>query len=207
MTGLRLRDLQPVQGLAPVDLDIPAGALLLLSGPSGSGKTLLLRAIADLDPHPGQAWLGTAARAEMPPCAWRRQVGLLLAESGWWQDRVGAHFPPNDRVGDMLSALGFDPDVLDWTVARLSSGERQRLALARLLANRPSALLLDEPTANLDPANRERVEDLVLGYLAAHQAAVLWVSHDPDQRTRLGARVATRRLLIDGPRLVDEAWN
>ena len=84
--------------------------------------------------------------------------------------------------------MGFAPDVLAWSVARLSTGERQRLALARLLAQRPEALLLDEATANLDPTNRERVESVVAGYRTASAAAVLWVSHDPEQRERLGGR-------------------
>jgi ABC-type multidrug transport system ATPase subunit len=89
---------------------------------------------------------------------WRRRVGLLPAESGWWADRVGAHFittndarNPATTPTPILARLGFEPDVLDWDVQRLSSGERQRLGLARLLLNRPEVLLLDEATANLDP--------------------------------------------------------
>ncbi|EIC20366.1 ABC transporter ATP-binding protein [Thiorhodovibrio frisius] len=212
MTRLSLQALQPRYGLAPVDLDIPAGALVLLSGPSGSGKSLLLRAIADLDPHQGQVLLGGQARSAMAPADWRRRVGLLLADSGWWAETVGAHFPDaggagaaSTSIANLLDGLGFASDVIDWPVARLSTGERQRLALARLLANQPEALLLDEPTANLDPGNRERVERLVLDYRQARQAAVLWVSHDPEQRARLAAHSGARRLLIDTPRLVEES--
>ncbi|WPL18497.1 putative ABC transporter ATP-binding protein YbbL [Thiorhodovibrio winogradskyi] len=224
MPSLSLQSLQPRHGLASVDLDIPAGALVLLSGPSGSGKSLLLRAIADLDPHQGRVHLGRQALSAMAPADWRRRVGLLLADSGWWAERVGAHFPvPADLANQaelahqtqqesalaptvaLLEAVGFSPEVLDWPVARLSTGERQRLALARLLANRPEALLLDEPTANLDPSNRERVESLVLDYRETQQAAVLWVSHDPEQRARLAARTGARRLLIDARRLVEES--
>ena len=76
---------------------------------------------------------------------------------------------------------------------RLSSGERQRLALARLLANRPRVLLLDEPTANLDPVNIHRVEQLVKDYLAEQQAACLWVTHTREQI----ARIADRELDLD----------
>ncbi len=75
-----------------------------------------------------------------------------------------------------------------WSVSRLSTSERQRLALARLLAQGPEALLLDEATANLDPSIRERVELVVEAYRAEQAAAVLWVSHDPEQRERLGGR-------------------
>jgi putative ABC transport system ATP-binding protein len=98
--------------------------------------------------------------------------------------------------------------VLEWTVSRLSTGERQRLALARLLALQPQVLLLDEATANLDPPNRDRVEDLIQDYRREQGAAVLWVSHDPDQRRRLTRPApglpGARRLVIQGDRLVDE---
>lgn len=197
MAGLSLRALAPRHGLKPVDLDIAAGELLLLSGPSGSGKSLLLRAIADLDPHAGDSWLGEQACAALSPSAWRRRVGLLLAESGWWAETVGAHFPAATSASSLLASLGFAPEVRDWAVARLSTGERQRLALARLLANRPEALLLDEPTANLDPDNRDQVERLVLNYRQQQHAAVLWVSHDPEQRARLAAATGARRLRIE----------
>ena len=87
-----------------------------------------------------------------------------------------------------LSALGLPEVIPDWAVSRLSSGERQRLAVARLLSVQPEVLLLDEPTANLDPANTERVERVVADYRDRNAATVLWVSHDADQRKRLGHR-------------------
>lgn len=209
MASLQLRALRPPHGLGAVDLLIPAGQMRLLSGPSGAGKSLLLRAIADLDPHDGEVWLDDRARSGMRPADWRRQVGLLMAESGWWAESVGAHFPSTSEPGappvtDLLAALGFSPQALDWPVARLSTGERQRLALARLLAGRPAALLLDEPTANLDPANREGVENLILDYRRQQDAAVLWVTHDPEQRARLSRLAGTVRLLINGGELREE---
>ena len=201
MGHLRLRGLRP-HGLAPLDLDIAPGEMVLLSGPSGAGKSVLLRAIADLDPHPGEAWLDQHARATLAPAVWRRRVALLPAEPAWWAETVGAHFPPafgGDAQGlDWLRQLGFEPHVLDWNVARLSTGERQRLALARLLAHRPEVLLLDEPTANLDPDSRARVETLIAAYRDRRPAAVFWVSHDPAQRRRLGGRgfvIAAGRLV------------
>ena len=77
---------------------------------------------------------------------------------------------------------------MEQPVARLSSGEKQRLALMRLLANRPQVLLLDEPTANLDPENTRRVEAVITEYRRAHKAVVIWVSHDPEQVTRVANR-------------------
>lgn len=207
MAGLRLQTVRP-RVLAPVTLELQAGELVLISGPSGSGKSLLLRAIADLDPHEGQVWLDGEPRSAMAAHRWRRRVGLLPAESFWWDDRVGSHFP--EGAGDpepfrqMLGDLGFEPEVFGWSVSRLSTGERQRLALARLLAQVPEALLLDEATANLDPANRDRVESVVERYRRARVAATLWVSHDPEQRERLVGTSGGRQLVIRDGRLEPE---
>ncbi|MEW8029823.1 MAG: ATP-binding cassette domain-containing protein [Candidatus Thiodiazotropha sp.] len=169
--------------LEPIELHIPAGQCVTLSGPSGSGKSRLLRALADLDPHRGEAWLDELEMASFSGPAWRRQVGLLPAESAWWKDRVGDHFPQVDNA--LLSHLELSPSAMQWEISRLSSGERQRLALARLLGNEPQVLLLDEPTANLDQKNIDRVERLIAEWRQQHRAAVLWVSHDPDQQTRV----------------------
>lgn len=209
MAGLRLQALRP-RVLAPVDLDLQAGELALISGASGSGKSLLLRAIADLDPHGGEVWLGEEPRSAMPAHRWRRRVGLLPAESSWWEDQVGSHFPETTGnpipLDQLLADLGFGPEVLGWSVSRLSTGERQRLALARLLAQEPEALLLDEATANLDPSNRDRVESVVEGYRARRVAATLWVSHDPEQRERLSADGRGRQLVIRDGRVEPHPW-
>jgi len=188
MTALRIDGIRH-RVLSPVDLTLIPGEQVFLSGPSGSGKSLLLRAIADLDPNEGEVWLGDEARSSMPAPLWRRRVGLLPAESFWWAETVGEHLPENTRgIIDVLERLGFDAGVLGWSISRLSTGERQRLALVRLLAQRPEALLLDEATANLDPANRDCVESLIAHYRETASASVLWVSHDPEQRQRLGGR-------------------
>lgn len=172
--------------VGPIDLGLQAGECVFLSGPSGSGKTLLLRAVADLDPHEGEVYLdGVACRRVAPPL-WRRRVALLAAESQWWRARVGEHFCRADAQG--LTRLGFTPQTMDWAVERLSSGERQRLALLRLLCNEPKTLLLDEPTANLDPDSARRVEELIDEYRRDSGAAVVWVSHDPQQIARIGGR-------------------
>ena len=112
---------------------------------------------------------------------------MLPAESAWWADIVKPHFPVG-YDGTSLTAFGIDGAVLDWAVERLSSGERQRLALARLLAIRPKVLLLDEPTASLDADNVDRMEGLLSRYRADEEAAVLWVSHDIEQAHRVASR-------------------
>ncbi|MGB5408090.1 MAG: ATP-binding cassette domain-containing protein [Thiogranum sp.] len=173
--------------LSDLSFSLSASELVCLSGPSGTGKTLMLRSLADLDVSQGSVYLQGVQREQMPPTEWRRQVGYLAAESRWWSETVGEHFP---RVqADIFSQLGFEDEVLGWQAERLSSGERQRLALARLLSNQPRILLLDEPTANLDPVNTQRVERLVTDYLRRNRAACLWVTHAADQIERIAGRV------------------
>jgi len=174
------------EGLPPVSFSLREGELTCLSGPSGSGKTQLLRALVDLDPNEGSVTLVDEPRAAIAPEQWRRRVAFLPAESRWWAATVAEHFAATDDR--QLRQLGFDEDVGGWRVERLSSGEKQRLGLLRLLANGPEVLLLDEPTANLDAENIGRVEKLVLDYLAERGASCLWVSHDRKQIERLCKR-------------------
>ena len=130
-------------GLGPVDLELASGRCLAVTGPSGSGKTLFLRALADLDPSQGRVSLNGKSREAMAATDWRRRVTYVATESGWWAETVGAHFKDWDGLGDITGALGL-PDAAGWPVARLSTGERQRLALARALELAPQVLLLDE---------------------------------------------------------------
>lgn len=174
----------------PLSLVINAGECVCLSGPSGAGKSQLLRAIADLDPHDGEVLLAGEPSGDIKPYLWRQRVGLLPPESYWWRPTAAAHF--HNGLPVALEALGLPEDILDKPVTRLSSGEKQRLALLRLLANAPRVLLLDEPTANLDPANTLRTEAVINDYRQLHGVAILWVSHDPEQVTR----VADRRLQL-----------
>lgn len=182
-------------GLQPASLTVDAGECVILTGPSGSGKTLLLRALADLDPAEGRVTLDGIDRREMSGPAWRRRVRYLATDAGWWAERVGDHFADPAAARPLLADLGL-PDALEWPVSRLSTGERQRSALARALADEPAVLLLDEPTSGLDPASVERAEAVLKRRLAAG-AAILMVSHDPGQAGRLGHR----RIAITGGRL------
>jgi ABC-type multidrug transport system ATPase subunit len=173
--------------VGPISFDIAAGECLALMGASGAGKSLLLRAIVDLDPSTGNITLGGHTRADMPANEWRKRVALVPAESGWWADRVRDHFPPNLDATKLLDKLDL-AGALEWDVARLSSGERQRLAIARALCRKPHALLLDEPTASLDEHAIALVEDLMRG-CCGEGMVVLLVTHDRRQAERMAKRV------------------
>ncbi len=183
---LRIRDLR-APGVSAASIDLGGGECVMVRGPSGAGKTLLLRAIADLDPNHGQVVLDGEARQAMPAPAWRRRVVYLPAEPGWWADLVGAHFPDWRAAAPVAAALGLPDECRDWPVSRLSTGERQRLALVRAVILEPDVLLLDEPTSGLDDEATAAVERLV-GEKLGHGAGALWVSHDAAQARRLARR-------------------
>jgi ABC-type iron transport system FetAB ATPase subunit len=174
----------------PFDFELGAGECVAIRGPSGAGKSVLLRMLADLDPHEGTVLLDGQPCASMPAPHWRAQVVYQAAEPAWWEASAGAHFTPAQRgvVAPALAALGLSAGLLDTEIDRLSTGERQRLALVRSLAGQPRVLLLDEPTAALDPASVARAETLLASCLADGMA-VLIVTHSAEQAQRLADRV------------------
>ena len=182
---LTIRELKtPLIG--PLGLALQAGEAVAISGRSGAGKSLFLRAIADLDESTGHVALDGTEREAIPAPEWRRKVAYVPAESGWWADRVQDHFAETSDLPNVLDQVGL-ADALAWEVSRLSTGERQRLALVRALQTAPQVLLLDEPTSALDPPSVDLVETLLKHQLAANRALLI-VTHDPGQPARLGAR-------------------
>lgn len=171
----------------PLSLQLGAGECVSIRGKSGTGKSVFLRAIADLDPNEGSVILGGVMRANLPAFEWRRMVMLVPAESGWWADRVGEHFEDVAAAKNLLDILALPVEVLDWQVSRLSTGERQRLAIARALSLAPKVLLLDEPTAALDPQATEFVETIMRQQMTTGVSIIL-VTHDEAQAHRIAHR-------------------
>ncbi|WP_298959902.1 ATP-binding cassette domain-containing protein [uncultured Roseibium sp.] len=171
--------------IGPIDLTLEVGSCTAISGPSGAGKSLFLRAIVDLDENSGTIKLNGRDRNTFPAPDWRRNVSYVPAESGWWSERVEDHFRPTSDLVELLAAVGLE-EASGWEVSRLSTGERQRLALVRALQLDPEVLLLDEPTSALDPPSVAKVE-LLLKERIATGCAILLVTHDPEQPVRLKA--------------------
>ncbi len=195
-----LLEISGLTGLAggPFHLNVAAGECIVISGASGIGKSLLLRMIADLDENQGQVSLRGVSREAMPAPQWRRQVIYNPAEPGWWAEHVGAHMRPAEEALRLLPQLGLDEGLMNAPVSRLSTGERQRMALIRAVIRKPQVLLLDEPSSALDEASTQRMEAL-LASLTALGLGLVVVTHNEAQVRR----IAHRRYLMTAGHLAE----
>jgi putative ABC transport system ATP-binding protein len=206
----------PVLALCPADLVIEAGDYVAVTGPSGSGKSTLLHLLGLLDTPTGGRYLldgvDTAALADRDRSALRgsrigfvfqafhllpyrtAEENVLLAQLYNRTPRAQRRAAPRealDRVG-----LGQRIDALPTT---LSGGERQRVAIARALVNRPSLLLCDEPTGNLDSHSAAAVMALIEA-LHADGFTIVVISHDANVAARANRTVAIRDGQLSEPR-------
>lgn len=184
---LRVEKLK-ISDLPSLSFEVGDGECIALEGPSGCGKTRIARALADLEPSEGHIFVNGAELCELPAPEWRCMVRYLSAEPGWWTDTPRQAFPsdPNSEraLQSLLASLNLSAGHLDRPVSILSTGERQRLALARALLGNPPVIVLDEPTSALDPKNTGLVEEL-LRYRLLSGATIVLISHDPAQVDRL----------------------
>ncbi|GAA3494072.1 ABC-F family ATP-binding cassette domain-containing protein [Streptomyces prasinosporus] len=162
--------------LAPTDVTVKAGERLLITGPNGTGKSTLLTVLAGrLAPDTGQVTRrGRIGHLPQEPAPGRPGETVLQAFAR------GLPGHPDEHTETLLALGLFTPDRLTARVTDLSTGQRQRLALARLLSRPSDVLLLDEPTNHLSPSLIEDVEQA----LADYPGTILLVSHDRRLRTR-----------------------
>ena len=201
--------------LRGIDLDIPSGQIAAIMGPSGSGKTTLLGLMAGLDsPTSGRILLDgediTELSEERMAVLRGRKIGFvfqsyqliptLTAEENVLLPMDLAGKEPGDaaRARDLLHRLGLE-DRRDHYPVELSGGEQQRVALARAFARRPSIVLADEPTGNLDSAGGQMVLDLLLELNREQGATLVLVTHEPSV-----AQCADRRVLLRDGCVVSE---
>jgi ABC-type multidrug transport system fused ATPase/permease subunit len=186
--GIAVRGLTVARGgrvvLRELSFDAPRGSVLALVGASGSGKSTLLRCLNRLaEPLTGTISLDGEAIGAVAPQTLRRRVALVAQAPamlpGTVQDNLAYALPAlDDAARDAaLAAAGLEPSFLPRTAKALSGGERARVALARALTRDPDAILLDEPTAALDPETAEVIAATVAS-LADRDLAVIVATHD-----------------------------
>ena len=172
-----------------------AGPPTILIGPNGAGKTTLLRAVMGLIPL-DRGCIAWGGRNNSPPdkraIVFQRPTMLRRTVAGNVRYALGAAgvtgITRNTRNSELLSLVGLEP-LAHRPARRLSGGEQQRLALARALARDPDLLLLDEPTASLDPAATKLIEDIVRA-VSARGVKVIMTTHDLGQARRLAGDIA-----------------
>jgi tungstate transport system ATP-binding protein len=180
-------------------LDIARGETLALIGPSGAGKSTLLRLLNFLErPSGGALFFDGQEVTERLPLAKRRRVTAVFQRPALLRRSVAANVayglrlrgqrPAAGELDGWLERLGL-ASLARQSAPRLSAGEAQRVALARALILRPDVLLLDEPTANLDPYNVGLIERLVAEAHAESGMTVVWITHDIFQARRVAGRV------------------
>jgi putative ABC transport system ATP-binding protein len=187
-----------------VNMSVHYGDRLGIVGSSGAGKTVLLRALAMLDPiDAGEIlWNGRPVHGDAVP-GYRKQVIYLHQRPALYEGSVedNLRYPftleghrsnafDRSRVVELLAALGRDAGFLAKSSRDLSGGEAQIVALIRATQLEPSVLLLDEPTASLDPGTAQALEAVINRWLIGKtgERALVWVSHDQQQTLRMTAQ-------------------
>jgi len=202
---------EPLTVLDQVDLTIAAGEFVAVVGPSGSGKSTLLAGLER--PSSGSVVLDGQPLEELDEDGLallrRRRIGFVfqsfqLIENLTAEENVLLPLElvggssPRERTRELFTRLGIDERRRHYP-AELSGGEQQRVAIARAFAARPSLLLADEPTGNLDRDNGRRVLDLLVELRDEENTTLVLVTHDPEIAAR-----ASRQIRLDGGRVVSD---
>ena len=196
------------------ELDIAPGRRVALVGPSGCGKTTLVHLIAGiLKPQKGSVAVG---EVQLGAYSLRDLLDFRIATIGLiFQEfklleylsvydnillpyRLNPILQLDDDIRSRAASLGREvglEDKLGRYPKHLSQGERQRVAVCRALVTKPSLLLCDEPTANLDPANRDHVLKILFDYCKESDASLLMVTHDPEILHRFDQKIDIRTYL------------
>jgi ABC-type lipoprotein export system ATPase subunit len=181
--------------LRDITLKIPAGSSLAVTGPSGSGKSTLLALLAGLiRPHEGTVLLDGADVTTLEPTVLRQRTGIVFQSYGLLSLLTGAENIELALLARGDSAASIDRQTSrilrdmgllersDHLVEELSGGEQQRIAIARALIGNPDVVLADEPTAELDDENRQRVITLLLAVPTSGRTLIL-ATHDDEIAT------------------------
>jgi heme exporter protein A len=197
LEAIRLTVVRRTPVLNDLSLKVPSGESIAIMGPNGSGKTTLLKCLAGaVRPTHGLVhWFGGADSRSF---AVRRQIGFVGHETGLYAElsslenlcfwgRMYGVLNPTERACNLLSETGLEPKMHQ-PVARLSQGERQRVAIVRGLLNQPQLLLLDEPFVNLDQEGRRWLERILQESRRAGRT-ICFASHDRAESRELADRI------------------
>jgi ABC-type methionine transport system ATPase subunit len=201
-----------VRVLDEISLEIPSGEITALIGPSGAGKTALLRLLNRLDdPVTGEIRYRGEPIVDIPVMVLRRRVGFVFQTPvmfpGTVRDNLdaAAHIAgvqaeeiPGRKV-ESLRLAELDSALADRDASRLSGGEQQRANIARALMTMPETLLMDEPTASLDPETAEKLGWTVARLSAERGLTVMLATH----RLTEAKAVCTYAVMLDEGRLVE----
>lgn len=195
--------------LKNINISIDKGEVSALIGPTGAGKTTLLRLIDLLDlPTSGKIYfdgidVSESGRIRLET---RRKMAFVLQKPMVFNTSVYDNIAYGlkwrgvgksnirERVSSILEVVGLS-EYKNRNARTLSGGEAQRVAIARAIATEPEALLLDEPTANLDPISTSRIEELITNIIHQYDTAIIMATHDMSQGQRLADRIG---VLING---------
>ncbi len=194
-------------------MDIRQNEFTVLLGPSGSGKSTLLRMLNCLNsPTSGEIYFDDKPLTDYDLSHLRKRVGMvfqsptmingtvkenLTMTQKWIKD---GNIIADTELTQILEQVGLDSNFLDKDARSLSGGEQQRIALARVLLNKPEVLLLDEPTGNLDPQLANKILKLVNQLYRDLKLTVILVSHNHQIIKQFAKRVA---YLVDGKIIED----
>jgi ABC-type lipoprotein export system ATPase subunit len=203
--------------LAVPELEIADAERVALAGPSGSGKTTLLRLVAGIArPDAGRVRTAAIDLGALDDAARRdfrvQRIGLVFQEFELLEYlsvldnvllpyRISTALTLDDVVRRRAEELLSDVGLVDKGArlpSRLSHGERQRVALCRALVTQPPLVLADEPTGNLDPANRDRVLERLFAYAGERGATLVVVSHDQELLPRFERVIDSRAFVAAG---------
>lgn len=169
------------------------GRIYNILGPSGAGKSSFLRLLNRLDePTRGQVVFMGNSYDQCPACGLRRQIGYLFQTPYLFPGTVRENLLyaedklTEEDIRHLVKQCRIPPDIIDDSVENLSIGEKQRIALARLLAMKPEVILLDEPTSALDPTYTRAIENLIKSIVGETRVTVIMVTHNPEQALRMG---------------------
>ncbi|MGA9174767.1 MAG: phosphate ABC transporter ATP-binding protein [Thermoactinomyces sp.] len=188
-----------VTPLKEVSAVIPPKSLIAVMGPSGTGKTTLFRLLNRLeDPDQGSITYKGKPLFEWNPISLRRQVHYVFQSPVLFPKTVAdnLNYPlklqgkslSEEEMVRLLERVGLSKSYLTRSIEKLSGGEKQRVHLARSLSLKPQVLLLDEPTASLDPESTERIEQEMRRYREEGHT-VLWITHQPEQARRVADQI------------------